>query len=572
MSAGKIHRAPRAGLAVATLASALVLAACAGLGEKPKADAVFYNAKILTVDRAFSVAEAVAIRNGRFVAVGTNAEVKGLIGPNTSAVDLGGRTVIPGLYDTHTHMEWTGTAGVRIPMFRARTVAEAQDLIRNFIAEKKIPPGAWVQGDTWHPLAQLKEQRYLTRQEIDAAAPNNPVYLPTVGHFSMANSRALELAGVSAMTRDPTGGKIHRDATGQPTGLLEEHAADLVESRIPPPSAAELVDYILIAQRNYNRSGITSVVSAMVSDRDIAAYETVAERGLATVRAALLWKAPLDSLQSFENALRTTNIKDDPSNEWVRIAGIKIIADGGMTLKTAYLKQPYAGETTNRGTLAITPSLYKQQVALANRLGWRVFTHAVGDAAIDEVLDAYEAANAQSSIAERRFGIIHGFLITADQLARAKRLKVRVDGQNIVMWDKAPGVRRFLGTALASRAIPTRSMIDVLGLTQTAAGTDNPVNTLNPFIGMYVMITRKDAFGAVNGPDQAISREEALRLYTNSGPYYSFEEGIKGSIEPGKLADMVVLSADYSTVPVEAIKDIVPLKTIVGGKVVYEAK
>jgi predicted amidohydrolase YtcJ len=195
----------------------------------------------------------------------------------------------------------------------------------------------------------------------------------------------------------------------------------------------------------------------------------------------------------------------------------------------------------------------------------------VGDAAVDLVLDAYEGADRDKSIGDRRFIVIHGSLITADQVRRAKQLGVRVDAQNIFLWDKAATVERYMGSVLANRAVPTRLLLDELGIEGTAAGTDNQVNILNPFVGLYVMVTRKDPTGKVYGAEQAISREQALRLYTNAGPYYTFEERKKGSIEIGKLADMVVLSADYLTVPEEQIKDIRAEQTIVGDKVVYEA-
>jgi predicted amidohydrolase YtcJ len=208
---------------------------------------------------------------------------------------------------------------------------------------------------------------------------------------------------------------------------------------------------------------------------------------------------------------------------------------------------------------------------LANRYGWRVGTHAVGDAAVDLVLDAYAAADQDKSIKASRYIIIHGSLMAREQIVRAKQLGVRVDAQNIFMWDKAAAVERNMGTTLANRAVPSRWLIDTLGIEGTAAGTDNQVNILNPFVGLYVMVTRKDPTGKVYGADQALTREEALRLYTNAGPYYTFDERSKGAIEVGKLADMVVLSGDYMTVPEAQIKDIKPVQTIVNDKVVYAA-
>jgi predicted amidohydrolase YtcJ len=429
-----------------------------------------------------------------------------------------------------------------------------------------------VQTSRWHPPSQLKEQRYLTRQELDAVAPNNPVYVQTVGHFAMANTKALELAGITRDTKNPVGGKIYRDANGDATGLLEETSIDLVTNKLPNPTFEELVTQTIAAERIYNRSGITSTVDAAVSEEQIRVYFTVAERQLASVRTAVMWLSRAASAAEFEQTLKAAKYKDNSGNDWVRTAGIKIISDGGMSLKSAYIRDAYADDPHNHGMLALDPIVYKQNVRLANKYGWRIGTHAVGDAAIDLVLDGYEGASNDDSIKNKRFILIHGSLITPDQIVRAKKLGVRVDAQNIFMWDKAATVERFMGPTLANRAVPTKLLMDTLGCEGTAAGTDNPVNILNPFIGMYIMVTRQDPRGKVYGADQAVTREQALRLYTNAGPYYTFEEQKKGAIEVGKFADMVVLSADYLSVPEAEIKNIKPLQTIVNDKVVYDAR
>jgi predicted amidohydrolase YtcJ len=556
--------------ALAAAAALSVIAACASLSA-PSADTVYVNGKIITADKAFTIAQAVAVKDGRFVGVGTSDAMRRHAAPSTHIVDLKGRAVIPGLMDSHTHMISAGAADTRAPLFRARTVAEAQAIIGDFIRAKSVPPGEWVQTSGWHPPSQLREQRYLTRHEIDAVAPNHPVFVQTVGHFAMANTRALEIAGITRSTADPVGGKIHRDPNGEATGLLEETAIDLVEHKIPKPTFEQVVSQLVTAQRIYNQAGITSTVDAALSEEQMRAYFAVAERKQATVRAGLMWKPSAGTAAEFERALQAARFKENQGDDWVRVSGIKIVSDGGMTLRSAYTRDAYAGEPHNHGTLAVDPAAYKQSVLLAHRHGWRVGTHAVGDAAVDLVLDAYAAADKDKSIQDRRFVVIHGSLMTREQIVRARQLGVRVDAQNIFMWDKAAAVERNMGSALANRAVPSRWLIDTLGVERTAGGTDNPVNILNPFVGLYVMVTRKDPTGKVYGADQALTREQALRLYTNAGPYYTFDERRKGSIEVGKLADMVVLSADYMTVPDAQIKDIKPVMTIVNDKVVYAA-
>jgi predicted amidohydrolase YtcJ len=561
----------RALLKALTLVSAAGIVAGCASPIAPSADTVYLDGKVITVDKAFSIAQAVAVKDGRFIGVGTTDAMRRHVGPNTRVVDLEGRTVIPGLMDGHSHMIGAGTAETTAQVIRAKTVAQAQAIIMDFVKAKQVPPGQWVQTSRWHPPSQLREQRYLTRQELDAAVPNHPVFVQTVGHFATANTKALEIAGITHATQDPVGGKIYRDASGEATGLLEETAIELVEGKIPRPTSEQLIAQLVAAQRIYNQSGITSTVDAALSEEEIRTYFAVAESRQASVRAGLMWKPGAGTAVEFERALKAVGFRDNTGNDWVRLAGIKIVSDGGMTLKSAYTREAYAGEPHNHGTLALDPAAYKQSVLLANRHGWRVGTHAVGDAAIDLVLDAYAAADEDKSIKGNRFVIIHGSLMTRDQIVRAGQLGVRVDAQNVFMWDKAATVERYMSPVLAQRAVPSRWLVDTLGFEGTAAGMDNQVNTLNPFIGLYIMVARKDPSGKVYGADQALTREEALRLYKNAGPYYTFEERKKGSIEFGKFADMVVLSANYLSVPEARIKDIKPLQTIVDGKVVYES-
>ena len=571
-AAGSALPARLSALRSLALASAVLgLSGCAHQATTG-ADTVYLNGKIVTADKRFSVAEAVAIKDGKFVGVGSSEAMRRHVAPHTRVVDLGGRTVVPGLMDSHTHMDGAGTVETTAQVIKARTVAEAQAIIAAFIQTRNVPKGQWVQTSRWHPPSQLKEQRYLTRQELDAVAPDHPVYVQTVGHFAMTNSRALALAGITRDTPDPVGGRIHRDAGGEPTGVLESTANELMAKVIPRPTFEQRVTQNIAAQRIYNRSGITSTVVAGLDAEQIQVYFAVAERGQSSVRAGMFWRIPATNAAEFETMLKAAPFKDNQGNDWARTAGVKIVSDGGMTLKSAFIRGNYAGEPNNHGTVALDPASYRQSVLLANRAGWRVHTHAVGDAAVDLVLQAYTAADQDKSLRGRRFSVVHGSLIAPDQVASAKQLDVRVDAQNAFMWDKAATVERYMGPLLANRAVPTRLLLDTLGYSGTAAGTDNEVNLLNPFVGMYLMVTRKDPRGTVYGADQKINREEALRLYTNAGPYLTFEEDKKGAIETGRFADMVVLSADYLTVPEEQIKDIVATQTIVDGKTVYEAR
>jgi predicted amidohydrolase YtcJ len=533
-------------------------------------DIVVINGKILTMDSQSSVAEALAVRDGKILATGSNVSIKSLAGAQTRVIDVAGKTVIPGLIDTHSHFKAAGMGDYVVTLGRAKTVAEALDAIKAFAAKKK--PGEWIVGGAWHPPSQLAEKRYLTRQEIDSAAPDNPVYLRTVGHFSMANSAALQAAGIDKATPNPAGGSFERDAAGELTGVLVETAIDRVEKIVPPFSEDDEIQQFKIAEGVLNSFGITSAVEGATEARDVRTLQKIALSGEATLRVGVMFRpAPPAEMSAWEAIISGNGASSGFGDDWLKFAGIKIFYDGGMTLKTALMRDVYPDSHDDyHGIAQQTPERLKQLVSICNRYNWRVGVHVVGDLGIDQVLDAFEAANAEKSIRDRRFILIHASLIRPEQMERARKLGVRIDFQNVFMWDKAATVERFLGRATADRAIPTKTMIDRLGLDSLGAGTDFPVNPINPLLNMYIMVTRKDPNGNVYGASEAITREQALRLYTSAASRYMFEEGRKGTLEPGKLADLVVLSADYMTVPEDQIKDIKAAITVVGGKVVFQ--
>lgn len=541
-----------------------------GLGHP---DLILANGRIVTVDAGFTIAGAVAVRDGRVLAVGRTDEVAELAGPRTEVIDLAGRTVLPGLIDTHAHVERAGLMGRTVGFEGVGDVAAALDRVRAGAA--RTPPGAWIRGRTWHPLAQLAEHRFLDRHDLDRAAPDHPVILP-VSHFSLVNSRALALAGITRDTPDPDGGTIHRDAAGEPTGVLEEAAESLVERLLPPPSFEDEVGQMREAMAYFNAHGLTSAISAAVSPGDLRVHQALRDRGEATLRVSAMFAPtgglnPTLSLEEWEGFFSRIGVASDFGDEWLSLSGVKLQVDGGMTLRTAAMREGYPDDPDYRGTVVIPQERLNGFVCIANRYGWRVGIHAVGDAAVDAVLDAYAAADRERPIRERRFVVIHASLIQPDQMARARELGVRVDAQSAFLWDKAGAIARGMGRAAAERAVPMRSLIDAMGLDLLGQGTDYPINPLNPFINMHVMTTRRDVTGTLYGPGEAITREEAVRLYTSAAARYAFAERRVGSIEPGKLADLVVLSDDPLTVADDALRDVRVLRTIVGGRTVYEA-
>jgi predicted amidohydrolase YtcJ len=531
---------------------------------------VLLNGKVLTMDGQSRVAEALAIRDGRILAVGDSATIRSMAGSQTRTIDLGGKTVVPGLIDTHAHFKAAGLSDYVVNMSRAKSVAEALEAIKEFVAKKN--PGEWVVGSAWHPPSQLVEKRYLTRQEIDSVAPNNPVYLRTVGHFSMANTGALEKAGVDKTTANPSGGSFERDAAGELTGVLVETAINTVEKAVPAWTRQDEERQFKLAEAALNSYGITSAVEGATSPSDIAALQRVVASGEATLRVGLMFRPePPPENAAWEAIMRGNGASSGFGDDWLRFAGIKILYDGGMTLKTALMRDAYPDSHDDyHGITQQSPERLKQLISICNRYDWRVGVHVVGDKGVDQVLDALEAADKEKSIRDRRFILIHGSLINPEQMERAKRLGVRIDFQNVFMWDKAATVERFLGKAIADRAVPTKTMIEKVGLNSLGAGTDFPVNTINPFINMYIMVTRKDPRGHVYGAAEAVTREQALRLYTSAASHYMFDEDKKGTLEAGKFADLAVLSADLMTVPEDQIKDIKVDLTILNGKVVFQ--
>jgi len=555
----------------------LALAALSGwtslaCAQSVPADLILHGGKIVTLDKRSSVVQAVAIRDGKFLAVGSDAEMKRFAGSGTKTIDLGGRTVVPGLNDSHTHFRAAGLALYTVNMRNATSVAQALAAVREFAAKKK--PGEWVIGGAWHPPSQLAEKRYLTRQEIDSVVPDNPVFVPTVGHFVMGNSRALQIAGITRDTPNPEGGTIERDpATKEPTGVLIGAAIGLLARAVPDWTMEEQITQYRAGMRFLNSNGITSTIEGGIDSPDVRVLRHIVNTGQQTVRVGVMYR-PDTSVAAdpakWEQAMKANGASSGFGDEWLRFAGVKLAMDGGMTLRTALTRSAYPNDQKYFGMAYLSPERFAQLIEIADRYGWRVGVHVVGDKATDVALDAFEALDRKSPIAKKRFILIHASLMQRDQMERAKKLGMRADVQNIFMWDRAATVERFLGRETADRAVPTRTLIDIMAIENLGAGTDYPVNTVNPFLNMYVMITRKDPQGTVYGAKEAVSREEALRLYTTSPAHYTFEESVKGSIEPGKLADLVVLSADPLTVPEESIKDITALTTIVVGRVVFQ--
>lgn len=546
-----------------------ILAAVGGMlasQARPTADVVLVNGRIITVDPAFTIAEAVAVRGDRIAAVGTTDAIERLRGPTTARIDLQGRAVLPGLADGHFH---SAGGGPGVDLSGARSIDEVLAAIAARVRESR-PGELIISNSDWHE-GQLKEKRLPLRRDLDRVAPHNPVVLVRGGHEYILNSAALEKWGLDERTPDIPGGRISRYEDGTLNGELVDRAKALVT--LPPPPkkslAERLADQVAEFQK-LHAAGLTSVRLAGITAEQYRLLATLKQQGRLTMRVnALLRPGGEPTAAAIDHTLVQWRLAPDQGDAWLRIGGIKLAVDGGF--EGGFMREPYNepwGEGGRyRGLNTLAADRYTAIVRRLNRLGWRVATHAVGDAAIDEVLGAYEAADRDRPIGRRRWAIEHAFIAHADQIARMARLGVVVSAQHH-LYLAGPSLVNYWGQARAARTTPMRAFVDA-GLV-VAAGSDSPVVPYSPVAALYHFVTRDTITGGILGADQRIDRRAALRAATLNNAYLTFEESLKGSLEPGKLADLVVLATDPLTCPEADLPTTRVLLTMVGGRIVYE--
>lgn len=558
-----------------------LLAACLG-GEAfartrnaQAADLILLSGRIYTSNPAHPWAEALAIRGERVLAVGTNREIKEFRGPQTRVIDLGGRMAIPGIIDSHIHFLGGSLALDQVKLDDADTVEEIKRRLRAYIA---VHPGPkWVLGRGWY-YDVFKPARLPTKQILDEIFPDRPLALTCFdGHSVWVNSRALALAGITRETPDPVQagvvvGSIVRDAvTGEPTGVLKEAAMALVRRVIPEPTREEKLEYLRRGLKEANRHGLTSVVNASGSLEEMGLYDELRRRGELTVRMAvslpLAHELDEKKLETYEAGRQRFH------DEWVRGGLIKAVLDGVVESHTAAMLEPYADDPKLSGSLNFTPDQFRKLVVELDRRQFQVLTHAIGDRAIRTALDAYQAAEETNGPRDRRFRIEHIETISPADIPRFGRLGVIASFQPYHCYPNRDTVETW-GNAVGPKRLPYSFAwhdIAVAGA-RLAFGSDWPVVSLDPFIGIQNAVTRQDENGRppegwVGG--QKVTLEQALAAYTRDAAFAEFEEGGKGSLEPGKLADVIVLSQDLFKVPPLAIHKTKVLLTVVGGKIVH---
>jgi predicted amidohydrolase YtcJ len=544
-----------------TLPLALSLAVLAAAA--PPADLVLTNAVVHTVDARQPQAEAVAVRGNRIVAVGGAADVQALVGPTTRVLDLRGRTVVPGFEDSHAHLLGIGFARLDVDLVGARSYDEVVERVGR--AAKGRPPGEWIRGRGWHEgkwdaPAPGAVRGFPTHVALTAVSPDNPVVLERAdGHAVLANARAMVLKGISRDTKVPSGGEIIRDASGEATGVFVDNAQGLVA---PPERTPEETGRALeLAMDECLAKGVTSITDAGAGLDVILLYRRAAAAGKLRTRLYVM-AAGLPTMRALG--------RPDPGTGMLAVRAVKLYADGALGSRGAALLEPYADDPGNSGLLVTPPAEILKAARFALAHGFQVGTHAIGDRANRVVLDAYEASFREKPAAkDPRFRIEHAQILDAADIPRFRRLGVLAAMQGIHCPSDRPWAPKRLGDArVAEGAYVWRKLLDAGA--RIPNGTDAPVEDVSPVQNFHATVTRQDASGRPPGgfdPDQKLTRAEALRTMTLDAAYGSFAEEEKGSIEVGKLADLVVLSQDILSVPDDALMKTEVLATIVDGRV-----
>ena len=521
-------------------------------------DVVLSNAVVLTPAEAPGIT-GVAVRHGRVVRLGTSVDLLAEAGPNTRVIDLGGRALVPGFNDAHAHIWKIGhLRTTMLDLRRVRSIAELVAEVRAF--GERAPGDGWILGRGYNE-ALLREGRSPTRHDLDAAAASRPVVLTrTCGHIYAVNSAALERAHIGAGTTAPAGGVIERDERGQPTGVLHETAMGLIGEAMPRPARGDYQQMIAAGLRHQLSHGITSSSDCGVAPPLLEVYREMDAAGALPARVNVM------PLRRLDGVAAPVPLPAFTVSNTLRVDTIKFLADGGLSGATAALSSSYRHADTC-GVLRFDRDDLLELCRETHDVGWRIATHAIGDAAIDQVLDVYEMLGPHPRGLSHR--IEHFALPDAAQLRRAARLGVVAVPQTIFIHDLGRNFRKYLPDAFLPRCYPVRDMITA-GIT-VALSSDAPVvEDDNPLRGIAAAITRRDSEGETIAADQAIRVHEALFAYTMGGALATGDAANRGSIEPGKWADLAVLSANPLTVAPEALADITIDMTLLAGEVVFE--
>jgi predicted amidohydrolase YtcJ len=564
---------------VPALIALVLVGACAA--SQPAATLVLRGGRVYTADPAHGWAEAIAVRGDTIAAVGSNAEIARWVGPGTRVVELAGRPVLPGFIDTHIHFLEGSLLLGQVKLDQARSLPEMLAIVKAYA--EAHPDAPWIEGMGWNYSFVEGGRRLPTRQDLDAVVPDRPVYLQAYdAHTAWVNSKALEVAGLDRRAELHGFGEIVRDATGEPTGVLKERdAMALVHKAIPAPTHAEKLAALRRGLAEAARLGITSIHIAHGSPTvepspphapdELDLYEELARAGELTVRVYMAMSVGKDTSDATLD--RWVALAHRLRGPWVKAGAVKIVMDGVIESHTAGMLAPYSDDGSTSGSPAFTQAELDALVARLDRRGFQIFTHAIGDRSVRMVLDAYARVRAADPARPRRHRIEHIEVTTAEDVPRFAALGVIASMQPYHAspdlngaWDRAVGPERI------ALAFAWRSLRDAGA--RVIYGSDWPVVTQDPLVGLHAAVTREDLSGKPAGgwiPAQRLTLEQAIRGYTSDAAYASFDEDNRGSLAPGKLADLVVLSQDLFAIDPRRIADVKVVMTVVGGETRYAA-
>jgi predicted amidohydrolase YtcJ len=506
-----------------------------------------------------------AVRDGKVLFTGSLREAMALKGASTKVVDLGGRTVIPGMVDAHAHLLGLGESLRNVDLVGTKSYDEV--IARVVARAKDVPPGKWIIGRGWDQN-QWGDTRFPTHEALSRALPNNPVALERVdGHALLVNTAAMRAAGVGATTKDPSGGRLERTASGEPTGVLVDHAQELINRAIPAPSREETRQAIRAAIAESHRWGLVGLHDAGESRGTIDLMEEMAKAGEIPFRLYVMIGDDSAAVAHYLARGPQSGLYDD--HLWIR--SIKLYADGALGSRGAALLEPYTDDPNNRGLLLSAPAHIQDVAARALRAGFQVNTHAIGDRGNRIVLDAYEAALKAAPTADHRFRVEHAQILNHDDIPRFAQLGVIPSMQAVHQTSDMYWAGNRLGSGRLFGAYAWRSLLST-GIA-VPNGSDFPVEAVNPLLSFHSAVSRQDAANWPAGgwlPEQRMTRDEALKAMTIWPAHAAFQEATMGSLSPGKLADFVVLDRDIMTVADGDILGTAVLATYIGGKPVYE--
>jgi predicted amidohydrolase YtcJ len=527
------------------------------------ADTILRNGKIITLDRANTEAQSLAIKDGKILEIGSDDEVSKLSGSRTRVIDLNGKAVTPGLISTHDHFLQHGLSAefildIRYP--KVRSCSQIAEAIAERVEESE--KGKWIIATGWDETL-LDERRFPNRWDLDPVSPDNPVWIRRVFQMGVANSKALEETGITKDTPDPHLGRIDRDEGGEPTGLLRGRAMQLVIDAIPPWTLEEMKRGIGRACDDFLTQGMTTIIEPGILMPQLEAYRSLHRKGGLTVRSFIQYGF-LHDPEEVKEALDEVEVGGD---DVLKVIGLKYAIDGGVGPRTALMYEPFEGEPENRGMQHVEAETLKEITLMGHEAGFQIAIHAIGDRAIDLTMDAYEHAQRTSPRPDPRHQIVHCYFPSEDALSRIEGLGVMVNTQAPFLYWLGDSFIEAVGPGRAARCIPLKTMLE-RGI-PVGNSHDATVTPPLPRIGIYASVARRTIKGETMGSDEAVTLLQALRTYTTLAARHAFMEEKIGSLEPGKYADLAVWNRSPLQVEAEEIKELEVEMTLVEGVVRY---